>query len=81
MTGQTDNLKTRVFLPSNDEIQLTLTLTMTTTKVVEMLVTVNNSPNQEHVPLTQVRGLFKVFIVRFCMVEAPFSITFFKSSH
>ena len=32
-------------------IQLTLTLKMTTTQVVKMSITVNNSPNQDYVHL------------------------------
>ena len=36
-------------IPSTDVIQLTLTLKMTTTQVVETSVTVNNSPIQDYV--------------------------------
>ena len=38
----------QIFIPSTDVIQLTLTLTMTTAEVVEVSVTINNSPIQDY---------------------------------
>ena len=46
-------------------IQLTLTLKMTTTKVVEMSVTINNSPIQFRTALSQMIMLTLLFIVLF----------------
>ena len=49
-------------MPSTDVIQLTLTLKMTTTKVVETSVTVNNnSPIQDYVHLNdQTQPTFEI---------------------
>ena len=45
----TNQVNHQSLIPSNDVIQLTLTLTMTTSKVVERSVTVNNnSPIQDY---------------------------------
>ena len=46
MTNQINN---QSLIPSTDEIQLTLTLKMTTAPVVETSVTVNNSPIHDYV--------------------------------
>ena len=46
-------------------IQLTLTLKITTTKVVEMSVTINNSPIQFRTALSQMIMLTLLFIVLF----------------
>ena len=46
LTNQVNN---QSLIKSNDVIQLTLTLKMTTAQVVETSVTVNNSPIQDYV--------------------------------
>ena len=43
----TQKLNNRSLIPSTSVVQLILTLKMTTTQVVETLVTVNNSPKQD----------------------------------
>ena len=48
-------------IPSTDEVQLTLTLKMTTAQVVETSVTVNNSPIQDYVhPDDQTQPTFEM---------------------
>ena len=59
MTNQINN---QSIIPSTDVIQLTLTLKMTTTQVVETSVTVNNnSPIQDYVhPDNQTQPAFEM---------------------
>ena len=47
-TCLTNQINNQSLKPSTDMIQLTLTLTMTTTEVVKTSVTVNNSPFQDN---------------------------------
>ena len=57
----TNQINNQSIIPSTEVIQLTLTLKMTTAKVVETLVTVNNnSPIQDYVhPDDQTQPTFK----------------------
>ena len=69
MTNQINN---QSLMPSTYMIQLTLTLKMTTAQVVEMSVTVNNSPIHDYVhaddhtqPTYEMTPGFKPFTILF----------------
>ena len=69
MTNQINN---QSLIPSTYMIQLTLTLKMTTAQVVEMSVTVNNSPIHDYVhaddhtqPTYEMTPGFKPFTILF----------------
>ena len=65
----TNQINKQSIIPSTDVIQLTLTLKMTTAKVVETLVTVNNnSPIQDYVhPDDQTQPTFgSLFVNQLC---------------
>ena len=63
MTNQVNN---QSIIPSTDVLQLTLTLKMTTTKVVETSVTVNNNSSiQDYVhPYDQTQPTFQPYWVQ-----------------
>ena len=63
-TWLTNQVNNQSSTPSTDVIQLTLTLKMTNAPVVEMSVTVNNSPIQDYVhPDDHTQPTYKFFVV------------------
>ena len=62
MASLTNQVNNQSLIPSTDEIQLSLTLKMTTAQVVETSVTVkNNSPIQDYVhPDDQTQATYKI---------------------
>ena len=69
----TNQINKQSIIPSTDVIQLTLTLKMTTAKVVETLVTVNNnSPIQDYVhPDDQTQPTFGSLLTNYARGKLP----------